>query len=306
MHPIISVQMESVRQDYATFFRLTQRPFSLTSDPKFYFRSRSHARVFDALSAAIARRESVMILLGDLGVGKTMLCRTMLDQQDRGSRTALVGNALVSPADLLRVLLQDLGAVSKEEASSGDFMSAPRARLLDLVDQFLGSLRATSSGAMLIIDEAHSLPPSTKEQVIEIATLASNHGRVLQLLLAGQPALGGAPMLPSLSDASEAIRARLLPLERDECDRYIAHRLAVAGGNAVTFSAQAVEAIYSLSGGVARLVNLLCERALQAAADAEASRVEPAMIQSAASALDLIRLRSRRFRWYGTTQATGS
>ena len=297
--------MESTGQDYAAFFRLTQRPFSLTSDPKFYFRSRSHARVFDALSAAIARRESVMILLGDLGVGKTMLCRTILDLQDRGSRTALVGNALVSPADLLRVVLQDLGAVSKEEASSGDFMSAPRGQLLDLLDQFLSSLQATS-GAMLIIDEAHSLPPSTKEQVIELATLASNRGRVLQLLLAGQPALGGAPMLPSLSDASEAIRARLLPLERDECERYIAHRLGVVGGNAVTFSAPAVEAIYALSGGVARLVNLLCERALQAAADAEADRVEPAMIQSAASALDLIRLRSRRFRWYGTTQATGS
>ena len=292
--------MECTGQDYAAFFRLTQRPFSLTSDPKFYFRSRSHARVFDALSAAVARRESVMILLGDLGVGKTMLCRTLLDLQDRGSRAALVGNALVSPADLLRVLLQDLGAVSKEEASSGEFMSAPRGQLLDQLDRFLTSLQATSGGAMLIIDEAHSLPPSTKEQVIEIATLASNRDRVLQLLLAGQPALGGAPMLPSLSDASEAIRARLLPLERDECERYIAHRLAVAGGNAITFSAPAVEAIYSLSGGVPRLVNLLCERALQAAAEAEASRVEPAMIQSAASALDLIRLRQKRFRWYGT------
>ena len=78
--------MDSTKQDYAAFFRFAQRPFSLTPDPKFYFRSRSHSRVFDALSAAIARRDSVMLVLGDLGVGKTTLCRTLLDLQERKSR----------------------------------------------------------------------------------------------------------------------------------------------------------------------------------------------------------------------------
>ena len=121
---------------------------------------------------------------------------------------------------------------------------------------------------MLIVDEAHSLPPATKEQVMEIASLASNHDRVLQFLLAGQPALGGAPMLPSHADDRLSVRARLLPLERDECERYIIHRLAIGGGNAVTFSTAAIEVIYALSGGVPRLVNLLCERALQEGADA--------------------------------------
>ena len=107
-------------------------------------------------------------------------------------------------------------------------------------------------------------------------------------------------MLPKLADDRLGARARLLPLERDECERYIVHRMAIAGGNAVTFSSAAVEGIYTLSGGVPRLVNLICERALQETADARATLVEPAMIQSAASALDLIRLRPKRFRWYGT------
>jgi general secretion pathway protein A len=288
------------KPDYAAFFRFTQRPFSLTPDPRFYYRSRSHARVFDALSAALARRESVMLVLGDLGVGKTTLCRTLLDLQERKSRAALLGNALLSPDDLLRLMLQDLGAVPKEDVKQGRLRAAPRAELLAMFDQFLGQLKATSEGAVLIVDEAHSLPPATKEQVIEIATLASNKDRVLQFLLAGQPGLGGAPMLPTFADDRLSVRARLLPLERDECERYIIHRLAIGGGNTVTFSPQALEVIYALSGGVPRHVNLLCERALQEGAARETHRIEPSMIESAATALDLIRLRPKRFRWYGT------
>ena len=292
--------MDSSRQDYAAFFRFTQRPFSLTPDPKFYFRSRSHARAFDSLSAAIARRESVMLVLGDLGVGKTTLCRTLLDLQEKKSRAALVGNALLSPEDLLRLMLQDLGALSKDEIELGRLRSAPRGELLDRFDQFLGRLKAASDGAVMIVDEAHCLPPATKEQVLDIAALASNHDRVLQFLLAGQPSLGGASILPASKDERFMSRVRLQPLERDECERYIVHRLAMGGGNTVTFSTAAIEVIYALSGGVPRLVNLLCERGLQEAATADATRVEPSMIESAASALDLIRLRPKRFRWYGT------
>ena len=292
--------MEPPKPDYAAFFRFSQRPFSLTPDPRFYYRSRSHARVFDALSVAVARRDAVMLVLGDLGVGKTTLCRTLLDLQERKSRAALVGNALLSPADLLRLMLQDLGAVSKEEIMQGRLQSTPRAELLELFDDFLTRLKSTSEGAVLIVDEAHSLPPATKEQVIEIATLASNKDRVLQFLLAGQPGLGGAPMLPTFADDRLSVRARLQPLERDECEKYIVHRLAIGGGHLVTFSAAAIEVIYHLSGGVPRLVNLLCERGLQEAAARAANCIEPQMIESAASALDLIRLRPKRFRWYGT------
>jgi general secretion pathway protein A len=287
------------KQDYAAFFRFSQRPFSLTPDPKFYFRSRSHSRVFDALSAAIARREKIMLVLGDLGVGKTTLCRTLLDLQERRSRAALVGNALLSPEDLLRLMLQDLGAMSKEDVNQGKLAAASRVQLVEMFDQFLGRLRESRDGAVLIVDEAHSLPPATKDQVIEIASLESNRDHVLQFLLAAQPSLGGAPTLPAFDDRLE-VRARLLPLERDECERYITHRLGIAGGIAVSFSAQAVDAIYNLSGGLPRLVNLLCERALQEASAASTNRVEVTMIESAASALDLVRLRPKRFRWYGT------
>jgi len=292
--------VESPKPDYAAYFRFAQRPFSLTPDPRFYFRSRSHARAFDSLSAAISRRDCLMLVLGDLGVGKTTLCRTLLDTQERKSRAALVGNALLSPDDLLRLMLQDLGAVSSEDLHQCRIQSMPHGELVDTFNNFLGQLRAAGEGAVMIIDEAHRLPAATQEQMLEIACLDSNKDRVVQFLLAGQPAVGGATMLPALGDERLGIRARLLPLERDECERYIAHRLAIAGGNAVTFHSTAVEGIYALSGGVPRLVNLICERALQETADAKSNVVERQMIESAASALDLIRLRPKRFRWYGT------
>lgn len=290
----------TVPPDPEAAFRFSLRPFSLTPDPRFYFRSRSHGRVFDAVSAAITRRETLMLVVGDLGVGKTTLCRTLIESQARKSRSALVGNALLSPQDLLRVMLQDLGAVSKEEARQGFLASLSREQLVREFDNFLLDLERAKDGAVLIVDEAHSLPPATMEQIIEIAHLDSNRTKVLQFLLAGQPVAGGGVSLPRLVDDRLAVRARLLPLERDECERYVHHRLTIAGGAAVTFQPQAIEVIYQLSGGVPRLVNLLCERGLQEAASAHANRIDPSMIQSAASALDLLRIKPRRFRWYGT------
>jgi general secretion pathway protein A len=287
-------------QDYEAFFRFAQRPFSLTPDPKFYFRSRSHSRVFDTLSAALTRRESLMLVLGDLGVGKTTLCRTLMDLQEKKSRAALVGNALLSPEDLLRLMLQDLGAITKDEIAHGSLAGVKRAALLQMFEEFLFRMQASKTGAVLIVDEAHSLPTASKQLVVELAALDANRDRTLQVLLAGQPSIAGTPMLPRGVDEKLSVRARLLPLERDECGAYINHRLMIAGGNNVSFSGPAVELIYRLSGGVARLVNLLCERALQEAATARASKVEPSMIESAASALDLLRIRPKRFRWYGT------
>jgi general secretion pathway protein A len=284
---------------HETFFGFAERPFSLTPDPKYYFRSRSHSRAFDALSAGVARRESVLLVTGDLGVGKTTLCRTFIDLLQRKTRAALVGNALVAPEDLVRLLLQDLGGVSKDEVRSGRLTGASRIELNDMLEAFLSNLRETRGGAVLIVDEAQSLPAATVEQIIALATMAANCEQSLQIVLAAQPSLGGGPAVPKAIDQLLNTRARLLPLERDECERYIQHRLAIAGGAGVSFDRGAVDVIYTLSGGVARLVNLLCEHGLQQAATVESRRVGPGMIESAASAFELGRLRPKRFRWFG-------
>lgn len=285
---------------YEAFFGFVERPFSLTPDPKYYFRSRSHSRAFDALSAGIARRESLLLVTGDLGVGKTTLCRTLIDLPERKSRAALVGNSLLSPEDLLRIVLQDLGAVATDEVRGGRLIGSTRTELQQMLDKFLAALGSSKDSAVLIIDEAHSLPAATVEQIVSLSSLESNRETVLQILLAGQPSSGGVATLPKALDERLATRARLLPLERDECERYVSHRLAIAGGAGVGFSARALEVIYGLSGGLPRLVNLLCERALQEGAAAGSRQIEPTMIESAASSLELLRLRPRRFRWFGT------
>ncbi len=281
-------------------FGFVERPFSLTPDPKYYFRSRSHGRAFDNLSAGISRRESLLLVTGDLGVGKTTLCRTLVALLERKSRAALVGNSLLSPEDLLRLLLQDLGAIAKEDVLHGRLVGATRIELQGLLDDFLMTLRSSEDGAVLIIDEAHSLPAATVAQIVQLAAPESNREKVLQILLAGQPPVTGGATLPRALEERLSTRVRLLPLERDECERYVHHRLTIAGGTGVTFSARALDVIYGLSGGVPRLVNLLCERALQEGAVLGARRIEPGMIDSAASALQLLRLRPKRFRWYGT------
>ena len=291
--------MDPSQQTYEAFFGFVERPFSLTPDPKYYFRSRSHGRAFDALSAGISRRESLLLITGDLGVGKTTLCRTFVALLERKTRAALVGNALLSPEDLLRLLLQDLGAIAKDDVR-GRLVGATRTELQQMLDQFLLRLRSSQDGAVLIIDEAHSLPSATVEQIVQLAALESNREKVLQILLAGQPAVAGGPALPRALDERLATRVRLLPLERDECERYVHHRLTIAGVTGVTFSQRASDVIHGLSGGVPRLVNLLAERALQEGAVLGARRIEPGMIESAASALQLLRLRPKRFRWFGT------
>lgn len=284
---------------HEAFFGFAERPFSLTPDPKYYFRSRSHSRAFDALSAGVANRESVLLVTGDLGVGKTTLCRTFIDLLQRKTCAALISNALVSPEDLLRLLLQDLGGVSKDEVRTGRFAGASHAELNEMLDAFLSSLVTTGGCVVLIVDEAQSLPAATVEQIVALSTMDANREKSLQIVLAGQPAVGGGPAVPKAIDQLLTTRARLLPLERDECDRYIAHRLAIAGGAGVTFDARAVDVIYTLSGGVARLVNLLCEHGLQQAAAAKSRRIEFGMIESAAAAFELGRLRPKRFRWFG-------
>jgi general secretion pathway protein A len=283
--------------DYAVFFQFTHRPFSLTPDPRFYFRSRSHRRVFDALSEAMARRDQLMLLVGDLGVGKTMLSRTLIDTADRTWRSAFVSNGLLSPDGLLRLVLQDLGAISQDDVQHGTLAESPRAELVNRFDRLVRQLAAANEHAVVIIDEAHGLPAATMDQLLELASMEANRQATVQFLLVGQPATGGI-VLPRVVDDRVGVRARLLPLERDECPRYIQHRLHVGGGG-VTFAARAADTAYALSGGVPRIVNLLGERALQEAAAARSRQVEASMIESAASALDVLRLRPRRFRWYG-------
>ena len=132
--------------DYAVFFQFAHRPFSLTPDPRFYFRSRSHARAFDALVEGLVRHDPFILLIGDLGVGKTTLLRTLIEREAGNRRAAFVSHALLSPEDLLRRVLQHLGAMSQDDVQSRRCAEATRVELLEMFDVLVRQLRLGTSG----------------------------------------------------------------------------------------------------------------------------------------------------------------
>ncbi|MCC7241663.1 MAG: AAA family ATPase [Acidobacteria bacterium] len=284
---------------YESFFGLFERPFSLTPDARYHFRSRTHARALAGLSTGLARGAPLLLLTGDLGTGKSTLCRALARTFQRDTRVSYVTNALLSPDELLVRLCQDLGAVPLGE--TGDLDESGTAD----PGQQLASLLRNRAGRppLVLIDEAHLLPRLTVDSVLGLAALEADGRPLVQIVLAAQPPALGSPTLPRAIEDSVVHRARLTPLDRDECGPYIQHRFHVAGGGPIGIGARTVDVLFALSGGIPRLVNLLCERALQEAAAVGIRRLEPSMFETAASALELQRLRARRFRWFGNQRA---
>jgi type II secretory pathway predicted ATPase ExeA len=250
---------------YESVFGLVERPFSLAPDPRFFFRGGGHGRALDAILAGLARGDSFLLVTGDLGVGKTLLGRTLAADL-RGRRpVACVGNPLVTPDALLRLLGDDFAAVL------GDSPPAGYGTFVDAHQQLSSRLAMEEPG---------------------------RHA-ALQVVLLAQPPAQAPLTLGSGLDDRITTRARLTPLNREECADYVAHRLRLAGASGASIVAsRAVDMLFGLSNGLPRLVNLLCERALQEAAANGQQTIEPGQIAAAASALKLTHARPRRFRWF--------
>ena len=285
---------------YEDYYGFVEKPFSLTPDPKYLFKSESHANAFELLQYAIRRREGFAVVTGDIGTGKTTLCRALLEQIDRNTFTALVLNPFLSEDDLLKLILQDFGVVSREDVKRGRLAGVSKQDLIDALYDFLLGLLPLRASAVLIIDEAQNLPMPVLEQIRILSNLETDKEKLLQIILVGQ--LNLQPLLRSPQmrqlDQRVSIRYELRPLNREEAAAYVAHRLTIAGGSAaVTFSPKALGAVHRLSGGIPRLVNLICDRALLAGYSARTNRILPEMVERAAESLDLPGRRPSRFSW---------
>ena len=272
------------------YYGFTEKPFSLTPDPKYLYKSQSHANAFDLLQYAIRRREGFVVVTGDIGTGKTTLCRAILDQLDRKTFTALVLNPFLSEEDLLRLILQDFGVVSRDEMKRGRLAGVSKQELIDTLNEFLLSLLPLGAGALLIIDEAQNLPLQVLEQIRILSNLETDKEKLLQIVLVGQLNLQDFLRQPSLRQLDQriSIRYELKPLNREETSAYIAHRLAIAGGGAVvSFAPKALDLVYRYTAGTPRLINLLCDRALLGGYSARTARITPQMVAAAAAGLDL-------------------
>jgi type II secretory pathway predicted ATPase ExeA len=275
---------------YEDYYGFKEKPFSLTPDPKFLYLSESHRSAFDLLQYAIRRREGFVVVTGDIGTGKTTLCRAILDQLDPRTFTALVLNPFLSEEDLITLILQDFGVVSREEVKRGRLAGVSKQELIDTLNEFLLSMLPIGGRAIVIIDEAQNLPARVLEQIRILSNLETDKEKLLQVILVGQLNLQAILRSPEMRqlDQRVSLRYQLNPLNREETAGYVAHRLQVAGGSgAVSFAPKALDLVHRLSGGTPRLINLLCDRALLAGYGARARRIPPEAIARAAETLDL-------------------
>lgn len=295
--------MARAREEYAMYedyYGFVEKPFSLTPDPKYLYKSESHAHALELLQYGIRRREGFIVVTGDIGTGKTTLCRALLDQLDRRTFTALVLNPFIAEDDLLRLILQDFGVISREEIRRGRLAGVSRQELIETLNDFLLSLLPLRATALLIIDEAQNLPRPLLEYIRMLSNLETDKEKLLQIVMVGQLNLKDVLRSPDLRqlDQRVSIRYELEPLSADETAAYVAHRVTIAGGGAaVSFTAKALQSVHKYTAGIPRVINLVCDRALLAAYSERAMRVTPEMVQKGARSLDLAPARVSMFAW---------
>ncbi len=241
---------------YEGFYELRESPFSITPDPKFLFYSKRHREAYDHLFYGISQRKGFIQLTGEVGAGKTTLCRALLEELGADFSTALILNPTMTEIQLLRAILKELGL---------SYKGNDRLRLMERLNQFLLSELSEGRDVVLIIDEAQDLSDKLLEQVRLLSNLETDQRKLLQIVLMGQPELREKLDRHELRQLRQRITVRyhLTPLNRHETDFYLQHRLQIAGANGrPTFSPWAVWAIHRYSRGVPRLVNAVADKTL--------------------------------------------
>jgi general secretion pathway protein A len=275
---------------YEPFYGLHEKPFSLSADPRFLFRSPAHGPAFDEILAGIHRREGLIVLTGEIGTGKTTICRSVLQHLDRRTFAAFVADPFVSREDLLKTLLVDFGVISIGDLTRGRFNGASRSDLSYPLYEFLDSLVPLQAFAVLVIDEAQNLSLPLLEE-IRILSELERREKLLQVVLVGQPELRSSLRLQEMRQVDQrvSVRCELTALDAAGVAGYVGHRLKVAGrgGSRVEFTTPALAAIYEGSSGVPRLINRICDRALQRAHASRTMEIDARFVWTAIGDLGL-------------------
>lgn len=244
------------KQDmYLEYYGFREKPFSITPNPRFIFLSKNHREAFAHLLYGVNSRCGFIQLTGEVGTGKTTVLRTFLNRLDEdGYRTALIFNPCLSSDELLRTINCDF-AIPHEDLS--------RAQLLEVLNIFLLEQREAGRIVVLVIDEAQNLAADVLEQIRLISNLETETEKLIQIILAGQPELEKLLARTELRQLKQRILVRyhLLPMDFEDTKGYVEHRLELASGG-VIFSASALKKIFRYSGGIPRLINIVCDRAL--------------------------------------------
>ena len=289
---------------YAPFFGLKREPFSIAPDPRYLFMSERHREALAHLLYGVNGGGGFVLLSGEIGAGKTTVCRCFLEQIPRRTNVGYIFNPKLTVLELLNSVCEEFG-IPHPEPGSGDDRATVKA-YLDPLNEFLLKTHAVGQNNVLIIDEAQMLSSEVLEQLRLLTNLETNERKLLQIILIGQPELRDMLARPELEQLAQRVIARyhLGALTEAETEAYIRHRLSVSGmTTAMPFDAKALARIHHLSRGVPRRINLLCDRALLGAYAGGKGVVDRAIVDKAAaevfgprSSTARARSRSRRAR----------
>jgi general secretion pathway protein A len=291
---------------YETYYGLAEPPFSLSPTPRFAFRSASYAIALDDVRRALDRREGFIVITGEVGTGKSMLCRAAMQETADNTFVSLILDPCITAEELLAQVLSDFGVLDRDARSPRRIAPAPLHQLIVVLQRFLTSLAPLGGRAVIIIDEAQHLHPVLLEQLRLWSNFDADGPPLLQIVLSGQPELDELLGRPEMRQVRQRVSRRcvLTGLQFDEVAEYIDHRLAVARGPEthgagqaasltkrgfwrVRFSASAVRTVAAISQGVPRLVNLLADRALEVGCARQARTIDAGIVREAARRLNL-------------------
>jgi general secretion pathway protein A len=265
---------------YKAFYNLSRNPFEITPDPSFLFPTAKHNEALAALYYGVRRHKGFVVLTGEVGTGKTMLLRWLLQVLQRGNDVAYayVFNGRLSPVEFLQYVAGDFGLPASNKNKS---------ELLMEIARFVIARSQKNLTTLLVVDEAHQLSASILEEIRLLTNLETPNGKLLQILLVGQPELDDKLDSMELRQLKQrvAFRSRLAPLDLSETKGYVERRLQIASGNSpasALFPPQTLAAIHRYSTGIPRLINTICENALIAAYAKQLRTVTPEIIEDIA------------------------
>lgn len=242
---------------YKQYYGFTDKPFNTSPDPRFFFSSARHAEALSGLWYAVEERKGFVAIMGDIGAGKTTICRTLMSKLGKNTKVALITNTHITPRELIAEMLEEFDVENR---------GGSKQKLLSALNHFLIQQLEADVNVVLIIDEAQNLSPKTLEEVRMLSNLETEREKLIQIILLGQPQLKSKLESPKLEQFRQRIAFSYFiePLNQKEAAEYIRYRLKIVGCDdpRSIFTEEAIDLMYHHTRGVPRLINIFCDSAL--------------------------------------------